>query len=95
MKYIAIIDDELLSNFEIDVGYPPHSDMIMVAKDKNMYSRGIRLKPLAKNLLVTTNGDSVYLNEEHIEVMKEMEKRKIMDDAIAKFMIEVVNGTKR
>ncbi len=93
MKYIAIIDDELLANFRIDVGYPPLSNIIMIVNDKNMYSRGICLKPLARELFVTTNGDSVYLNEEHIEVLKEVEKRKTIEKIICER--KDFDGTKR
>lgn len=42
MKYIAIIDDEMLSNFRID------DPLIMVVTDKSGFTRGIQLKPLKK-----------------------------------------------
>ncbi len=40
MKYIAIIDEEMLSNFRID------DPLVMVATDKMGFTRGIQLKPL-------------------------------------------------
>lgn len=42
MKYVAIIDDEMLSNFRID------DPLIMVVTDKSGFTRGIQLKPLPK-----------------------------------------------
>lgn len=44
MKYIAIIDDEMLSNFRID------DPLIMVVTDKLGFTRGIQLKPLKKDI---------------------------------------------
>lgn len=42
MKYIAIIDEQMLSNFRID------DPLIMVVTDKSGFTRGIQLKPLKK-----------------------------------------------
>ena len=42
MKYIAIIDEEMLSNFRID------EPLVMVVTDKMGFTRGIELKPLKK-----------------------------------------------
>lgn len=42
MKYIAIIDEEMLSNFRID------DPLVMVVTDKMGLTRGIPLKPLQK-----------------------------------------------
>lgn len=86
MKYIAIVDDEFLSNFRIDVGYPPHSDMIMVVSDKNMYSRGIRLKPLPTEMLVTKDGKSVYLQQKHIDCLIKMERREVLNEVVERLM---------
>lgn len=82
MKYLAIVDDEFLSNFRVDVGYPPHSDMILVVKDKDMCTRGIRLKPLPTEALVTKDGKSVYLSQEHIDCLIEMERKEMFDEAV-------------
>lgn len=50
MKYIAIIDEEMLSNFRIDEppNYMSEDDKILVVKDELGYTRGIQLKPLPK-----------------------------------------------
>lgn len=49
MKYIAIIDDEMLSNFRID------DPLIMVVTDKLGFTRGIQLKPLKKEYWIYDN----------------------------------------
>ena len=82
MKYIAIVDDEFISNFRVDVGYPPHSDMILVVNDANMCTRGIRLKPLQREMLVTTEGNSAYLSQSHIDCLIEMERKEMFDKAV-------------
>lgn len=86
MKYIAIVDDEFLSNFRIDIN-PQTLDMILAVKDERMFERGIRLKPLVKELLVTTNGDSAYLRKEYIETLKKIEKQEMIDEIINKEII--------
>lgn len=50
MKYIAVIDEEMLSNFRIDEppNYMPEDDKILVVKDELGCTRGIQLKPLQK-----------------------------------------------
>ena len=51
MKYIAIIDDEMLSNFRID------DPLVMVVTDKMGFTRGIKLKPLEKGeWILQSNG---------------------------------------
>lgn len=82
MKYIAIIDDEFLSNFRVDVGYPPHLDICLVVNDKDMCTRGIRLKPLQREMLVTTEGNSAYLRQEHIDCFIKMERKEMFDKAV-------------
>lgn len=42
MKYIAVIDEEMLSNFRID------DPLVMVVTDKMGLTRGIPLKPIQK-----------------------------------------------
>lgn len=42
MKYIAIIDEQMLFNFRID------EPLVMVVTDKLGFTRGIQLKPLPK-----------------------------------------------
>ena len=91
MKYIAIVDDEFISNFTVGVGYPPHSDMIMVVKDKNMLLRGIRLKPLPTEALVTKEGKSVYLSQKHIDCLIEMERK----EKIQEFVNDMMNSFRR
>lgn len=76
MKYIAIIDDEELKNFRVDVDF---KDIVMCAKDKYDCTRGFKLIPLQKYVLVNEDGMSVYLNQFHIDAMRECEEKRIPD----------------
>lgn len=75
MKYIAIIDDEMLSNFntsqDIDV-------LSIHVKDKTDCTRIIPLKPIATYMIVNELGESYYLNEGHIEAMQTYERKQIL-----------------
>lgn len=82
MKYIAIVDDEFLTNFRVDVGYPPHSDMILVVNDERGFARGIQLKPIAREMVVARDGNSLYLNQDHIDCLLEMERKQMFDKAV-------------
>lgn len=83
MKYIAIVDDEFLSNFRVDVrNNSQYSDMVLVVNDMNMCTRGIPLKPLPKEMLVTKDGNSVYLQQKHIDCLIEMERTEMFDKIV-------------
>lgn len=82
MKYIAIIDESLLSDFRVDVGNPPHSNMVMIAKDKRGFERGIQLEPIATEMFVTTEGKSVYLPQDEVDALIEFERNKEIEKAI-------------
>ena len=83
MKYIAIVDDELLANFRVDV---EDLDMVLVVEDKTRSTRGIYLKPIVREMLVTKDGNSVYLQQKHIECLMEMERKEMFEEAIQNMM---------
>ena len=87
MKYLAIVDDEFLSNFRVDVrSNPQYSDMVLVVTDKAGSTRGIGLKPLPTEALVTKDGKSVYLQQKHIDCLIEMERKEMFDEAVKNMM---------
>ncbi len=59
MKYIAIIDDEMLSDFRIDEPILCNgmsvNDKVMVVTDKLGFTRAIQLKPLKKGHWMKSN----------------------------------------
>lgn len=77
MKYIAIIDDEILKNFRVDVDF---KDIVMVAKDRYDCTRALKLMPLQNYVLTNEDGMSVYLHQFHIDAMRECEEEKIMQE---------------
>ncbi len=79
MKYLAIINDEFLSNFRVDV---EDLDMVLVVEDETRSARGIYLKPIVKEMLVTKEGLSAYLPEETVNHMLEWEKEQLEKRAI-------------
>ena len=87
MKYIAIIDDDFLSNFRVDVrSNGQFSDMVLVVIDKAGSTRGIALKPLQRAMVVTEEGNSAYLRQEHIDCLIEMERKEMFEEAVRDMM---------
>lgn len=84
MKYMAIVDDELLANFRVDIKSNGQScsDIVFVVTDKAGSTRGIGLKPLQKEMLVTKDGNSVYLQQKHIDCLIEMERKEMFDKMV-------------
>lgn len=81
MKYIAVFDDDFLSNFRLD-----DNGLTLVVGDKRGYNRAVRLKPLIQNVITSEHGDSVYLTQDHIDCLLKFEteqmKKKMCDDFI-------------
>lgn len=75
MKYIAIIDDEELKNFRVDVDV---NNIVMCVKDKYDCTRGFKLMPLQREILTTVDGKSVYLQPYHIDAMKKCDAEMMM-----------------
>jgi hypothetical protein len=90
MKYIAIIDEEMLSNFRIDEPscypcYMPENDKILVVNDELGYTRGIQLKPLPKEHGRLIDADALIEQLEataNIEWNQKVGSSKGLEDAI-------------
>ena len=83
MKYIAIFDDSMLSNFRLDDG-----GLTLVMQDKRGYTRAVALKPIIRPVLTVTEDcggsttNSVYLTEGHINALKKYDEIKTMKEII-------------
>ena len=88
MKYMAVIDDSFLSNFRVDMSRIGIKPLVLVVKDERGFERGIELKPIGKEMVVTPDGESVYLTQKHIDAMIEMERKQMYEDAIKRMMEE-------
>ena len=102
MKYIAIFDDKDLSNFRVDEKSAEcgckfshenrkFSYKVLVVGDKMGFSRGIALKPLQEPMIVSEEGNSAYLSQEHIDCLIEMEKKQMFDKVVK----DIINSFKR
>ena len=102
MKYIAIFDDENLSNFRVDekstecgckFSYENRkfSYKVLIVEDKMGLLRSIALKPLQEPMIVSEEGNSAYLNQKHIDCLIEMEKKQMFDKVVK----DIVNSFKR
>lgn len=86
MKYIAIFDDSMLSNFRLD----DEDKLTLVLIDKRGYTRAVRLKPIIRPVLTVTEDcggiatDSIYLTEGHINAMKKYEEIKNIKEFLDK-----------
>lgn len=78
MKYIAILDDTMLSNFDLE----NENGLILVVNDKNGVRRGVKLKPVVTNTLTTEEGESFYLTQGHIDAMKHYEEIITIKEAV-------------
>ena len=84
MKYIAIFDDSMLSNFRLD----DEDRLTIVLTDKNNGTRAVRLKPIIRPVLTVTEDcggsatNSIYLTEGHINAMKDYEERETMKEIL-------------
>ena len=80
MKYIAIFDDSLLSNFRLD-----DCGLTLVLTDKAGLTRAVILKPVIKPTITLNNGESVYLTQGHIDAMIDYEKKETTKSFIEEF----------
>lgn len=74
MKYIAVFDDDFLSNFRLD-----DNGLTLVVGDKRGYNRAVRLKPLIRNVLTSEHGASVYLTQDHVDCLLKFERERMME----------------
>ena len=88
MKYIAVFDDNFLSNFRLD-----DNGLTLVMGDKRGYDRAVRLKPLIRNIITMEHGESVYLTQDHIDCLLQFEreqmKKKMWEDVLRSFDDEI------
>lgn len=88
MKYIAIFDDSMLSNFSLD----DEDKLTLVLTDKRGYTRAVRLKPIIRPVLTVTEDcggsttNSIYLTEGHINAMKNYEEIRTIKEVLDKQM---------
>lgn len=84
MKWIGIIDDKLLSNFRVDycIGHTP----LLVLEDKIGFERGIPLQPLVTGTFVAKDGRYLYLSQEQVDCLIEIENRKMTSDARQRYL---------
>lgn len=86
MKYIAIFDDSMLSNFRLD----DENRLTLVLTDKDNFTRAVRLKPIIRPVLTVTEDcggsatNSVYLTEGHIDAMRKYEEIKTTKEVLDK-----------
>lgn len=71
MKYIAIIDEQILNNFRLD-----DNGKILVLTDTNNCTRAVEIKPIAKTMVVLKDGESAYITQGHIDAMVEYEQKQ-------------------
>lgn len=84
MKYIAVFDDDFLTNFRLD-----DNGLTLVVRDKCWVTRAVKLQPLISEILVFDNGKSVYLDKDHIDALidyeRNIEVKKFVTRLIASF----------
>ncbi|MBO7713936.1 MAG: hypothetical protein J6S85_10230 [Methanobrevibacter sp.] len=80
MKYIAVLDEEMLSYFRTyDCG------RTLVLKDERGYKRAINLKPIVRPLFVNTDGKTAYLTQGHIDCMLDYERNDAIKRVVESF----------
>lgn len=77
MKYIAIFDDDFLSNFRLD-----DNGLTLVLTDKDNCTRATRLTPLQRPVLTVENGKNIFITPDHIQALIEFERKKMFDEII-------------
>ena len=63
MKYLAIFDDEFLSNFRRD------DEDTLVLDDRAGATRAVKLKPLRHPTITREDGETLYLTQGHIDCL--------------------------
>lgn len=82
MKYIAVFDDSMLSNFRFD----DNDRLTLVLTDKRGFTRAVRIKPIILPVLTVTEDcggnatNSIYLTEGYINAMKDYEARETIKE---------------
>ena len=94
MKYLAIFDDTMLSNFRLDDG-----GLTLVLTDKNWCTRAVALKPIIRPVLTITEDcervtetASLYLTQGHIDALIEYDKNEVIKEILRKTTDELMRG---
>ena len=74
MKYLAILDDNVVSNLELGAGL----SIRVMGKNKKVHQ--IALKPLIHPTIVNDAGTAMYLTHGHINALREYEQKQMMDE---------------
>ena len=82
MKYIAIIDDDMLNEKDKREWRVP-----ILEKEKNGISY-VNLKPLLTHVLTETDGESLYLPQRHFDCLVEYSQKVLIEQALKKESIE-------
>lgn len=77
MKYLAVFDDNFLSNFRLD-----DNGLTLVLTDKTNCTRATKLLPIQRPVLTVENGGSVFLTQDHIQALLKFERDKMFDEMI-------------
>lgn len=80
MKYLVMLDDEILSNFRTD-----DYGKTLVLIDKNGFTRAMKLIPLVKPLVTNENGVALYLTQEHINCLLDYEREESLKRILESF----------
>lgn len=83
MKHILMIDDEMLTNFRVE-----DSGTTLITYDKRGFERGFKLFPLAKPVVVNTEGMALYLTQGHIDTLLDYEKAKTFEKIMNSFHVD-------
>ena len=75
MKYLAVFDDNMIRSLRRE-----DDGLTIVLYDEDGNIRQTRLKPLQRYVLTMPNGESVYLTEDHIQALKEYERKKMSEE---------------
>ena len=92
MKWIAVLDEDFISNFRVDmdgINLPT-----MVVRDNTGFDRGISLKPLTKEMFITQDGESIYLSQDHIDCLMNMEREETINREVKDILESLSRGNK-
>lgn len=87
MRYIAIFDDDILQYFRRD----DEDQLTLVLTDRTNSTRAVRLKPVIRPIFVTKKGESLYLDDGHVDAMLKYEKEQTVKKYIKRIDIDLAS----
>ena len=75
MKYLAVFDDDFLSNFRRD-----DCGLTLVLTDKSGCTRAVNRTPLQRPILTNTQGISLFLTDGHIDALTDYEREQMIKE---------------